>query len=85
MLFSFFAKACRIKRFIVFHDKRHRADLVPADTEPLLIQLMLICAICAIAPEQAVLLKLLIIGSESSIAQRICPKMSERSRDPSGQ
>jgi hypothetical protein len=37
-------KLARIKRFIVFHDKRHRADLVPADTEPLLIQLMPISA-----------------------------------------
>jgi hypothetical protein len=38
-------KLARIKRFIVFRDKRHRADLVPADTEPsLLIQLMPISA-----------------------------------------
>jgi hypothetical protein len=75
-------KLARIKRFILFHGKRHRADLVPADTEPLLIQLMLIRAS---APEQAVLLKLIIIDSESSIAQRICARMSERSRYPSGQ
>jgi hypothetical protein len=38
-------KLARIKRFIVFHGKRYHADLVPADTESLLIQSMLICAI----------------------------------------
>jgi hypothetical protein len=38
------SKLAKIKRFIVFHGKRHHADLVPADTESLLIQLMPICA-----------------------------------------
>jgi hypothetical protein len=38
-------KLAKIKRFIVFHGKRHHADLVPADTDSLLIQSMLICAI----------------------------------------
>jgi hypothetical protein len=38
-------KLAKIKRFIVFHGKRHHADLVPADTDSLPIQSMLICAI----------------------------------------
>jgi hypothetical protein len=38
-------KLARIKRFIVFHGKRHHADLVPADTDSLLIQLLPIRAI----------------------------------------
>jgi hypothetical protein len=42
-------KLARIKRFIVFHGKRHHAALVPAGTDSLLIQSM---PICAIAPDK---------------------------------
>jgi hypothetical protein len=39
------SKLAKIKRFIVFHGKRRHADLVPARTESLRIELTLLSAI----------------------------------------